>query len=187
MLLASVALWRSESHRSIMHCAKAFLLIKFMFCLLLRLMSFYPWILRSTRLSTLSIAFNFFLHPSQASPSIYWNPSIIPALQEQELLSSWFSGTCGVWGLSPSFPSWPASWCFFMRNSVSWSSPLALWSCSPEFYCGRYNRALRHQHDYTVFFYLKNAGQHYCCSATWNCVSLLASLNFKNIFLCQLK
>lgn len=82
MLLASVALWRSESHRSIMHCAKAFLLIKFMFCLLLCLMCFYPWTLRSTRLSTLSIAFNFFLHPSQASPSIYSNPSIIPALEE---------------------------------------------------------------------------------------------------------
>lgn len=41
-----------------------------------------------------------------------------------ELPSPWVSGMCEVWGLSPSFPSWPASCCFFMRNSASCSSPL---------------------------------------------------------------
>lgn len=127
MLLASVALWLRQSHRTIIHCAKAFLLIKFMFCLLLRLMSHYPWTLRNARLTTLSIVFQFFLHPSQASPSIYSNLSIISALKE--VRASFPVGFWDLWSLGavlklPLAAPQPANRCFFMRNSGSWSSLL---------------------------------------------------------------
>lgn len=187
MLLASVVLWHSEFPRLIMHCAKAFLLIKFMFCLLPCLMSLYPWTLRSARFSPLFLFF-FFLHPSWASPSIYSNSSIVSALKE--VSASFPVGFWDLWSLRavpkaspPDLQATASSW------EIQWAAAVrcALWSCSPELYYGRYKGALRHQHDYTVFFYLKNTGHRYCCSATWNCVSLLALLNFKNIFPCQPK
>lgn len=165
-----------------MHCAKAFLLIKFMFCLLLNLMWLYPWTLRNAKLTTL-----FFFSYSPTSLSSF--PFDLLKLFHlshpdggESCLSHGLLGPVELRCCPPSFPSWPASRCF-MRNSACWT----LWSGSPEVCCGRYNRALRHQHSYSVFFYLKYTGHQYCCSATWNCVWLLASLNFKNIFSCQLK
>lgn len=164
-----------------MHCAEAFLLIKFMFCLLL---SLYPWTPRSIRLTTLSIAFNFF-PTSLLSFLSSLTLSIISALKE--VTASFLLGPVELWDCPwaspPDLQAAASSW------EMQWAGAIlgTLWSGSPEFYCGRYNGVLRHKHDYTVFPYFKCPGHKYCCSATWNCVSLLASLNFKNIFPCQLK
>lgn len=81
-----------------MHRAKAFLLIKFVFCFLLRLASLHHWTPRSTRLTMLSIS--FFPpppHPSQASPSIYSNSAIVSALKEWR--ASFPMGFWDVWSL----------------------------------------------------------------------------------------
>lgn len=186
MLLASVVLWRSEFPRLIMHCAKAFLLIKCMSYLLLCLMSLYPWTLRSARSTTLAC---FFLSISLSSFPFnllrFFN-RFCPEGGES-FVPCGFLGPVEFEGCCQASP--PDLQAAASSGEIPWAEAVccALWSCSPELYSGRYNWALRHQHDYTVFFYLKNTGHQYCCSATWNCVSLLASLNFKNIFPRQLK
>ena len=151
-------------------------------------MSLYPWTLRSARLTAHSTVFNFFATPLSSFPFNLLKPfNLFFSEGGESFLPCGFPGPVEFGGCPqaspPDLQASASSW------EIQWAAAVhcTLWSYSPEFNQGRYNRALRHQHDYTVFFYLKNTGHQYCCSATWNCVSLLASLNFKNIFPCQLK